>query len=241
MPTIRITKDNLTGGAATAPIIIALAQGLAKISAAVVADLVDSSGGAAPDGVMGAVALCTTAPAVGANVPTKAAAETALGLVKDGLMEIAAQVVAVALRVPLFVPVNNIGGTAADRTIGAITVAPTADNVGPRVAFAGFNASLTQCRQVLQELEVDVNALMVGCGVAPLTGKATTSLAGLYDRTYAAISTATGTAPVDSSGSVTVAESTASLTALRDGIAELAARLNLVTTDTAPISVVIAG
>jgi hypothetical protein len=241
---LKITKDSLSGGADTSDVIMALAHSTAKIAAGSIADLTDNSGGAAADGDLPDVPLCNTAPAVGNNVPTKAAAETALGQVKDALTELAGKIIAIHARVPAFnaAPVNNIGGTAPDGTIAAVTVAPAADNVGPRVARAGFNASLTVCRDRLRELQADTNVLAVACGLSPTTGDAGgVSLASTYDHVYDVISTDTGAAPADSSGSTTVAESTASLTALRDGIKEVATKLNAITSDAGPAATVIAG
>ena len=64
-------------------LIIALAISVAKGAVAPVADLIDNSGGAASNGALDAVPLSNTAPAIGANVPTKAAAEASLVAVKD--------------------------------------------------------------------------------------------------------------------------------------------------------------
>lgn len=241
---IRVGRDVFSGGAGLADgqlsgMIRALATNTAKIAAGTVADLTDNSGGAAADGAIPDVPLCTTAPAVDDNVPTKAAAETALGKVKDGLTEIAAKIAAVAARVPAFSVTNNIGGAAADGTIAAFTVAPTADNTGPSVSRTGFNAVVTAARNLVRELASDINVLAVACGVAPLTGTAAGTKINVPDHVYAALSTDTGAAPADESGSVTVAESTASLTALRDAVAEMAAKLNAITTDTTPAAVLI--
>lgn len=239
----RISKDTLGASPAVTAAILALAQTQAKNAGSTIADIVDNGGGAAADGALPDVPLCVTAPAVGNNVPTKAAAEAALGQVRDALQEIGDKIIAIHARVPVFgnAPVNAIGGTASDGTIAAITVAPAADNVGPRVAFAGFNATVTACRDRIRELQADLNVLLVACGIAPLTGTALgQSVAATYDHNYALIDTNTGAAPADSSGSVTVAESTTSLTALRDAVKELSTKLTAITTDTGPAATLFA-
>jgi hypothetical protein len=239
----RINKDNLGDASDRIGVILALARSTAKIAAAPVADLIDNGGGVAGDTVIGDIPLCPTAPAVGANVPTKAALETALGQVRDGLTEIAAKIIAIHVRVPLFgaVPVNNIGGAAADGTIAAITIAPAADNVGPRASRAGFNALIPTYQACILELKRDINSLATACGTAGLTGtaggnEATTA----WDHTYAVLGTDTGAAAADSSFAPSVAESTATLTAMRDAIKEMSTALNLITSDTTPAAAVFA-
>jgi hypothetical protein len=230
---IRISKDSLAGGAALGPIVLAMASFQAKQSVATLADLTDNSGGAVADGVVPNVPLATTATIAGGNVSTKAAVETLLGAVRDGLTEIGAKVAAIAAKVPAFTVTNNIGGAAADGTIAAIGNNPAADNVGPRCNKANFNTLVKAYRTCIRELERDVNALATACGLARLTGDA----AGDHvtnDHVYALLSTDTGTAAVDSSGGIAAADATAVFTALRDCIAELAAKCNAMTTDTVP-------
>jgi hypothetical protein len=240
---MRISKDNMGDATDRTNVLLLLARSTAKIAAGSVADLIDNGGGAAGDTAIGDIPLCPTAPAVGANVPTKAALETALGQVKDGLTEIGAKIIAIHARVPIFgaAPVNNIGGAAADGTIAAITVAPAADNVGPRASRAGLNALIPAYQAGILELKRDINSLAVACGTAPLTGTAGASEATTtWDHNYAALGTDTGAAAADSSLAPSVAESTATLTAMRDAIKEMSTALNLITSDNTPAASVFA-
>jgi hypothetical protein len=240
---MRISKESLSGGGDTTDILLALAKTTTKIAVGTVADLTDNGGGAAGDGAVPDLPLCPTAPAVGANVPTKAALEVSLGQVKDGFTEIGAKIIALHARAPVFgaAPINNIGGAAADGTIAAITVAPAADNIGPRASRAGLNALIPAYQTCLLELIRDVNVLAAACGTATLAGAGGGNVATTaYDHTYAVLSTDTGAAAADSSFAPSVAESTAFLTACRDAIKELSTALNAMTSDATPAASVFA-
>lgn len=224
--------SNLSDSSGLAGALRAIAQFQGKTKANTVAALTDNSGGAAADGTIGAIPLCTTAPLTGDTCPTKVEVETAFGTVKDAITELAAKVVTYATAIPAFTPTNSVGGAAADGTIGAITVAFTGATAG-RVAMTGFNAFVTAASYVLAELARDVNALCTACGVTPLV---TTSLPTLttYDHVYGALSTDTGTAAANGLTSITDAQGEASMTALAAAVKEIATKLNALTDDTLP-------
>jgi hypothetical protein len=235
---LKITRENI-GGSSTA-ILLVLATVQAKNAAASLADLTDNTGGS-PDGSLTNVVLPATAPAVGANVPTKAAVETILGTIRDGLTEVGAKVVALTGRVPAFTATNSVGGAAADGTLAAIGVAPTADNVGPRCSKAGFKGIAQAYIDLIREMARDVNVLLVACGQAPLNGTGGGAHHNPKDHVYAALSTDTGAAAADSSLGMVAAECNGCLAALRDDVSELAHALNLLTTDTGPAAQIIVG
>lgn len=220
-----------------ADILISLAGGIAKNAAAPVADITDNSGGVAPDNTVALVPLAKATPAAADVCPTKAEIETDFGQVRDAYSEIARQIGLIAAKVPAFTPVNNIGGTAPDGTIGAITTAITGGT--PRVAKAGFNAVTTRLVNLLGQLIIDVNALAVATGQTALIDN--TNGSPVFSHTYAAVSVDTGTAAADGTTSVASADATATLVAFANSIKELSTKLNAITSDTpAAPSVIVA-
>jgi hypothetical protein len=238
----KIKADTIAGGAnvATGGLATALRSVLqiqARSAASSVAALTDNSGGAAADGTVGAIPLCTTTPATGATCPTKTEVETAFGTVKDALTEIGAKIAAYATAVPAFTPTNSIGGAAADGTIAAITVAFTGATTG-RVAKTGFNAVVADVTALIAQLGNDVNALATAVGVAELDLSAVTATD--YTHTYAALATSTGTAAADGTASVDDTEAEASMTAIAAAVKELATKLNALRTGSVAITAVAA-
>jgi hypothetical protein len=244
--TITINKKTFSGAAnihngKLASILMAMLATQAKASAVTVATtaLTDNGGGAAANGTIEAIPLATGTPLAGDTCPTKAEIETDFGQVKDALMEIAAQVVAVSAKVPAITPTNSIGGAAADGTIAAITVAITGATAS-RVAKAGFNTVASALRDTVAQLARQVNSLASATGYTLLIDssggnrKVTTN-------TVAAINTTTGTAAVDGTTSVVSAEATATLTALRNAVKELSTKLNSITAAGTPVPTVVIG
>jgi hypothetical protein len=208
----------------------------AKTKANGVATLTDNSGGAAADGVLGAIPLATATPLTGDTCPTKTEAEAALVTAVDAVTELAAKVVTVAAVVPAFVPTNSVGGAAADGTIGAITTTSTgaAGGGGTCVAKAGYNTAVAALSYVLAEIARDTNALCTACGVALLTGIETIATLTTTDNTYSAVSTGTGTAAANGTLSISQANHTATMTAIAAAVKEIATKLNLLRDGTTP-------
>lgn len=240
---LKINRKTFSGAAnvhngVLADILISLAGGVAKNAAASVADLTDNGGGAAANGTIDLIPLATGTPAAGANCPTKAEIETDFGLVKDALTEIGAKLIAIAAKVPAFTPTNNIGGTAADGTIAAITTAIVGSNAN-RVQKAGFNTVAKALRNGVAQLARDVNGLATATG----QGSVDDNSGGVpaLSHTYAAIPVDTGAVAVDGTTSVVSAEATATLTAFANAVKELSTKLNAITSDTpATPSVIVA-
>lgn len=221
-----------------ADIVRGLAQHSAKVVAGQLADLTDNSGGAAADGTVGLVPACAATPLAGDTCPTKAEVETAFGTAKDALTEIGAQIAAVAAKVPAFTPTNSLGGAAADRTIGAVTVAFTGAITG-RVAKAGFNDFVDAVNNRIAELARDVNKLAVATGQTEMNVSALPTLT-TYDNEYAALATDTGVAAADGTTSVTDAEGEAAMVAIAAAVKELATKLNAITDSNVPAAEVVA-
>lgn len=239
----KINRKTFSGAAnvhngVLADVLIALAGGIAKNSAASVADLTDNGGGAAADGTIAVIPLATGTPVAGASCPTKAEIETDFGLVKDALTEVGAKILQVSAKVPAFTPTNSIGGAAADGTIAAITTAITGATAA-RVSKTGFNAVVNRIRKAVAQLARDVNALATATGqtlLADNSGGVDT-----FNHTYAALDVSTGTAAVDGTTSVVSAEATATLTACANAVKELSSKLNAITSDTPATPSVIVG
>lgn len=236
MPTI-IRENAFSGGSGLtdgtlSDAVRALAQSQAKARAETASDLTDNSAGAAADGTIAAIPVCSTAPATGDTCPTKTEVEAALVTVKNALTEIAAQIVVVAAIVPAFTPTNSVGGTTADGTIAAVTKTFTGDT-SDRVAMAGLNTQIVAYRALICQLARDVNALLTATGQTNLVIsalEATMEADGVsYGHTYAALTTTTGTAATNGLTSVTDAEAEASFAAMAAAVKELATKLNVIT------------
>jgi len=209
-----------------------IAQNEALRVASSIADITDNSGGTA-NGTMAAAADFTPSAASGSNAAAKADLETQFGNVRDGLKEILAQVNVIRAKVPAFdALVDEMGGTAADGTIGAISSA-LIGVAASRAAAAGSNTVLATLRDRASQLAIYVNKLVVATGGTELVD----SLGGAktYSETFAAVSTDTGAvatgADAEANAIVTVAEANARLGVLADAIADMAAKLNAITAD----------
>ena len=220
---------NLHNGVlATALRDLAISDARTKTAAAVVAttlaDLTDNSGGAAADGTVGAIPIPAAFTEVGTASAQKAGFETALGTVKNALTELAAKVVAAKAIVPATDCTNSVGGTAADGTIAAITVALT----GVATSIAAYAGSKTVCeniRNYYATLICETNKLAVAVGVAKLVDSTGGSI--ISPATLGALSIDTGTA-VDGTALSGISEvgGEAFLVACADATKEIATKLN---------------
>lgn len=234
----RVDQNGLT------PALRGLAQTVARIAASAVPALVDNSGGGSADGTIDAIVAFTPA-AVGTNdAAQKAALETGFATAIDALKEILAQCNQLHVKVPALggALVDNLAGTTADGTIGAVTVSYS--GVGTSMASAaGANAVLASIRNRIAQAGYSVDTLCVACGVAPLIdnsgGLDSTSLV------FADIATSTGAAAsgADSgtaNGIVKAANANAVMAAVAAAIRELATKLNACRSATGGTALVIA-
>jgi hypothetical protein len=202
-----------------------------RIAASAVAALTDSSGAPASTGTVGTAGAFTLAALGSTDCATKAALETDLGNVTDGLKEIIAQSNLLHAHVPALdaVLVDNLAGTAADGTIGAIT--DTGVGAGAALAGAvGANLFIAGVESRVSQLIVHVNKLAVACGVASLIDA--TGVKTVYSPTFAALSpadtgvTESGADATPANAVIKAADVTVKLTALAKGIKEMATTLN---------------
>lgn len=215
----------------------AIADAKTRVAAAVVAttlgDLTDNGGGASANGTLNVIPV----PAAGFTEAATASAqkagfETALGTVKNALTELAAKVVALKAFVPATDLANNVGGTAADGTIAAITVSLTAVNTSI-AAYSTGSVVMKNVRNYFYTLGIEVNKLCVALGVTPLTieqGEWSAVAAPL-----AALSVDTGTAVDGTAASgISKAAGDAFLAACAAATKELSTKLNALLDVTTP-------
>lgn len=164
---INLYKGGTTIGAISDhEVLRALAQQNARRLTAAVTPLTQNSGGTAGAGILKHAELVAVANNA-TNLAQKAATETALGTVKDGIAEIVAKANATALVLGIAGLTDNSGATAADGTLGAVTVAVTAAATG--VVVADTDATLDALDNYLYQAFRLVNKLANAVGEAPLT------------------------------------------------------------------------
>jgi hypothetical protein len=245
--TQRLSMLAFSGGAALTDGILADAlrdfaiyEAKTRVAAAVVAttlaNLTDSSGGAAANGTMDVIPV----PAAGFTEAATASAqkagfETALGTVKNAITELAAKVVALKAIVPATDLVNSVGGASVNGTIEAITVSLTAVNTSI-VSYATGSGVMKNVRNYLYTLAIEVNKLCVALGVTPIViaqGEWSAVATPL-----AALSTDTGTAVDGTAASgVSKAAGDAFLAACAAATKELATKINALHAVTTPAAV----
>lgn len=238
---IQISKlgEPLRGAMGHNEVIVALAQDLARRTAAGKADLTDSGGGTA----QAAVAPYITAFANVADVSTSSAGETTtrakLQLVTDALSEIGekADSILVALGINATTTyVDSTGGTTPDGTIAAIG-AVTAVTTG--VQAAQLDVIRDRQNDFLFTVATMVNRVARACGTTPVVLSGFDPDVFTLDETPAVIDeTATGTA-ADPAVSKTAAD--AYLTHMANMVKTLSTALNLATADTVVPRVAVTG
>lgn len=183
----------------------------------------------------GSFAAVTLLGGLDTSAVQKAAMETALGTVKDALTEIEANLILCEAKVATNATVAGIGGTAADGTIGAITV--NTGTVGASfAAAAGAITVATAMKNMVATLVKRVNALAVATGQNTL--KDNSGGTPSYVAALGALSTGTGTAATGADATTNAVVQPASFNAFQqamaDAVKEMAAVLNTVTSDPAP-------
>jgi hypothetical protein len=244
---IKVTKKFFSGSSKVfdgtlASVIRSVLQNQTVIAAGTITDLTDNGGGTADGDIEAAVILANHALS-GTDSAQKAATEAAFGTVRDALSEVLRQANLIRAVVPAFPALtNNLGGTAPDGTVGAITKTVNgvgtslASAVGVRSVYAAHYAAVLQATHFVNQLceAVGVTPVAVPQGAVP--GVSTT---------FAALSTDTGAAvdgsdATNANAGVLATEVSAALTHLADAVKELTTKLNAVTSGTPTITVVAA-
>lgn len=210
---------DIQNGRTVETVVLELVKAHARQVVASITDLTDSSGGTADaGGVLVGAATLTNAANSGTSLAQKAATETALGTVKDALVELFTKANEYATKLDIAPVVYNGGGTAADGTVGAVTVAVTAATTGAQATET--NAQLASINSAVFALSTLVNKLAVATGVAKLNN---TALKTTFVSTVPSISGTVGTA---ADPGVSKAAVDAELVKVRTNVATIAAKLN---------------
>lgn len=203
-------------------------QALGAIKASSVTALTDNSGGGTANGTIEAIGNVTPA-AVGTNDAAQLAASVAANLTAvNALKEIAGQVQAINAVVPALggALVDSLTGTAADKTIAAITV--NGSGVGASMVGApALVAWFTSMKDRIAQLRYHTNKICVACGVTPLVD----SSGGTESRslTVADVTVISGTATGADALTNAIVKQTdynAKMQLLADAVKELATKLN---------------
>lgn len=150
--------------------------------------LTDNSGGSAGTTVVNASTALVNVADAGTTTASKATAESALTTVKDALLELATKANEYATKLGIDTVTYNGGGSAADGTVGAITVSTTAATTGAQATET--NATIDTLNDAFFVVGTKVNQIATALGVSGLTLPA----GGTYASTVAAITVAAGTA-----------------------------------------------
>lgn len=207
---------DIANGRTVETVVLELVKAHCRQVVAAVVDLTDSSGGTA--GALAAPAVLTNVANSGTSLAQKAATETALGLVKDALVELFTKANEYATKLGIDNVVYNGGGAAADGTIAALTVAVTAATTGAQATET--NAQFAAINKATFALSTLVNKIANAVGVAPLDNKA---ILDTFAATVPAISGTVGTA-ADPGVAKTAVD--AELAKVRTNVATIAAKIN---------------
>lgn len=228
MVDIYLNKGGTIAGA-TSPhdVLRALAQTEARRVTSGVTALTNNSGGTEGTAIVAHDAV-TNAAASGSNLAQKASTETALGTVLDGLAEIIAKANATgtALGYADFNVTDSSGATAADGTLGAVTVSVTGATTG--VQAADLTDTLDDLDNMQYHAAKQVNKLLAAVGLDEVTVPYVKTTAS----TIAAITVSGGTA---ADPGVTKAAVDAILVDYRNNIKTLAEKLIDVNTAGKPL------
>jgi len=203
-------------------------KSLARIAASSITALTDNSGGSAADGTVAAIGNVTPA-VLGSNDAAQLASSVTANLTAvDAYKELIAQMNAFQAVVPALPSVitDSLTGTAADKTIGAITV----NGIGVGTSMVGAPALVawfTAMSNTAAQLAAYANRFCVACGVAPLVDNSG-GLAPL-GMTVANVTVISGTATGADAGAnaiVKVTDYNAKMQLLADFVKEVAAKLN---------------
>lgn len=231
-----ISKVHGRDADALAAAVRGLAQAHARRVVASLSDVTDSGGGTNNAGGLVKPAAFVAFQAGTGDGVAKAEFETACGGIRDALKELLAQCNTIAAKVPAFDALtDNMGGTAADGTIGAIDVSMTGTDAtaATMVAVAGaqtvFDTLLSRTAQLL----VFVNKLRVACGMSEIASEDLGDI--VYSDIFAAVSTSTGTATggSDATTDATLAKAAVdpALVIMANNVKTLSTALNAMTAD----------
>lgn len=199
-------------------VVIELAKAHARDVAATVTDVTDSSGGTDAAGVVVAASVAQVNVAnSGTSLAQKAATETALGTVKDALVELFAKANAYATALGLATVTYSGGGTAADGTVAAMTVATTAATTGAQAVET--NAQFALINNAFYNVASLTNKIAKATGFAPLT---------VYTDVAQTVPAIAGTVGTAADPGVTKVAVDAALATFRANAATIATKLNAV-------------
>ena len=207
-----------TGGRTVESVVGELVKAHARNVTSSVTSLTDSSGGTGTDALLAVSTSLANAANNATNLAQKAATEAAVTTVKDALLELFTKANEYATKLGLDNVTYNGGGTAADGTVSAITVAVTAAATG--VQATEMNAQFDDLNQRFYVLGVLTNKLLRAQGKSELDLSAVTDT---YAATLAALTVSGGTA---ADPGVTKAAVDAELVKLRTNVATIATKLN---------------
>lgn len=164
--TIYVHKHGFEAGVSSHDALVALAQFQVLVALDSVTNVTNSVGGS-PSGTYAVVAVpadCVNAAASGTDLADKATTESALGTVRDAIKEVYAKYNTAAAKVGLPSLTDNLGGTAADGTAGAITVSVTGAATG--VQAAALNTTLGSLNEAMYVAAAAVAKLAHTSGTA---------------------------------------------------------------------------
>jgi hypothetical protein len=197
-------------------VVLELVKAHGRSVVSTVASLTDSSGGTAGTLTLLSTSLANAANS-GTNLAGEATSESALGTVKDALLELATKANEYATKLGITNLTYSGGGTAVDGTVAAVTVSVTAAATG--IQATETNAIMTALNDAFYKVAVLTNKLARATGKTELA--LTTSQ--VASGSVAALSTDAGAA---ADPGITKAAFDAELVKARTNVATLAAKLN---------------
>lgn len=212
---------DIATGKTVETVVLELVKAHGRDCVAGITDLTDSSGGTADSSawtlLAASEALVNVADSSTSSAQ-KAATETAMGTVKNALLELFTKANEYATKLGIDNVTYSGGGTAADGTVSAVTVAVTAATTG--VQATETNAFFSAVNLTTYKLAVLVNKLANALGVTPLVH---TAIQDTFASTVALIAADGGTA---ADPAVSKAAVDAELVKVRTNVATIAAKLN---------------
>lgn len=217
------SQGHIVGSVSDTLFLKELAQDVARIYADTFTNLTDNSTGATTDALGRAtVDGLANIDADGSNLAQKAATETQLGLIRDGLQEIAARTIALHTKLGLGTMAYGGGGTSADGTIAAINDTITGATTG--VTLTSITPIVGAYNDAVAYLAAKINAVAIATGVAPLDASAFNTLT-IANPTTLGVDAGTAADPALVTTAVGVI-----VKVYKDNIGRMAAKLNAITT-----------
>ena len=233
---IKLSKDGgaALDGSSPTQIALALAKQHAQLTVAAVAAMTDNGAGT-DNGVVVLSAPVANAANAATNLAGKATSEAAAATVADALMELVAKTNEYSAALGLGSLTNNLGASAADGTIAAITKTVTAAATGIQATQA--NTYIAAVNVALNSIRAKVNACARALGYTEigLTIPTNVVVANALTTLPALVTNALGTA---ADPGVTKAAFDAVLTAQANSIKALSVRLDSLTAARVPLVIV---